>query len=99
MTTVPVNETTELKWKLADGTLRPINELTEEELANSRKICAKRVENYYRNYEFKSSLKLLCCSLEKGYRVATRLLQQLVKTNTEDFSSSTQSGDGIGRRR
>ncbi len=52
MTTVPVNETILLKWKLADGTLKPINELTEEELANSRKICAKRVENYYRNYEF-----------------------------------------------
>jgi len=51
MTTVPVNETTELKWKLADGTLRPINELTEEELANSRKICAKRVENYYRKFK------------------------------------------------
>jgi hypothetical protein len=52
MTTVPVNETTELKWKLADGTLRPIKELNEDELANSRKICAKRVETYYRNYEF-----------------------------------------------
>lgn len=52
MTTVPVNETTELKWKLADGTLRPIKELTEDELSTSRKICAKRVENFYRNYEF-----------------------------------------------
>lgn len=52
MTTVPVNEITELKWKLADGTLRPIKELTEDELSTSRKICAKRVENFYRNYEF-----------------------------------------------
>jgi hypothetical protein len=73
MTTVPVNETTELKWKLADGTLRPIKELTEDELSTSRKICAKRVENFYRNYEFfrdmleqmDNELEIRCNKLEQ----------------------------------
>jgi hypothetical protein len=73
MTTVPVNETTELKWKLADGTLRSIKELTEDELSTSRKICAKRVENFYRNYEFfrdmleqmDNELEIRCNKLEQ----------------------------------
>jgi len=37
----------------------------------------------------------MCCSLEKGYRVATRLLQQTVKNNTEEFSTSNWSGGGM----
>ncbi len=84
MTTVPVNETTELKWKLADGTLRPINELTEEELANSRKICAKRVENYYRNYEFfRDMLEQMDDQLSERRAKLEAMLQRLKEIESE----------------
>lgn len=84
MTTVPVNETILLKWKLADGTLKPINELTEEELANSRKICAKRVENYYRNYEFfRDMLEQMDDQLSERRAKLEAMLQRLKEIESE----------------
>ncbi len=84
MTTVPVNETILLKWKLADGTLKPINELTEEELANSRKICAKRVENYYRNYEFfRDMLEQMDDQLSQRRAKLEAMLQRLKEIESE----------------
>jgi hypothetical protein len=84
MTTVPVNVTILLKWKLADGTLKPINELTEEELANSRKICAKRVENYYRNYEFfRDMLEQMDDQLSERRAKLEAMLQRLKEIESE----------------
>ena len=84
MTTVPVNETTELKWKLADGTLRPIKELNEDELANSRKICAKRVETYYRNYEFfRDMLEQMDDQLSERRAKLEAMLQRLKEIESE----------------
>jgi hypothetical protein len=73
-----------LKWKLADGTLKPINELTEEELANSRKICAKRVENYYRNYEFfRDMLEQMDDQLSERRAKLEAMLQRLKEIESE----------------
>jgi hypothetical protein len=84
MTTVPVNETTELKWKLADGTLRPIKELTEDELSTSRKICAKRVENFYRNYEFfRDMLEQMDDQLSERRAKLEAMLQRLKEIESE----------------
>jgi hypothetical protein len=84
MTTVPTNETILLKWKLADGTLKPINELTEEELATSRKICAKRVENYYRNYEFfRDMLEQMDDQLSQRRAKLEAMLQRLKEIESE----------------
>lgn len=52
MENLPVNETKELKWKLPNGKLISIKELSEDELSKFRKVCAKRVSTYFRNYEF-----------------------------------------------
>jgi len=71
-------------WKLADGTLKPINELTEEELANSRKICAKRVENYYRNYEFfRDMLEQMDDQLSERRAKLEAMLQRLKEIESE----------------
>jgi hypothetical protein len=68
MTTV--TEHKELKWKTLDGKLIPLKDLTNQELKQFRKIAAKKVEDYYRNWEFFSSL------LEQmDEQVHTRLLE------------------------
>jgi hypothetical protein len=53
---VPVNTQKELKWKKLDGTLVPLNELTNQELKEFRKIAGKKIEMYYRNFEFFTDL-------------------------------------------
>ena len=52
----PVSQQRELSWKTKEGILIPINKLTTEQLQAYRKIAAKNVDNYYRNYEFFSEI-------------------------------------------
>lgn len=52
----PVSERKELCWKTKEGTLIPINKLTTDQLQAYRKIAAKNVDNYYRNFEFFTEL-------------------------------------------
>jgi hypothetical protein len=41
----------ELIWKMKDGSLKPISELTDDELIKFRKICLKKNEMHYYLYE------------------------------------------------
>lgn len=52
----PVSQQRELSWKTKDGNLIPINKLTTEQLQVYRKIAARNVDNYYRNFEFFSEI-------------------------------------------
>ncbi len=52
----PVSQQRELSWKTKDGSLIPINKLTTEQLQVYRKIAARNVDNYYRNFEFFSEI-------------------------------------------
>jgi hypothetical protein len=52
----PVSQQKELSWKTKDGSLIPINKLTTEQLQVYRKIAARNVDNYYRNFEFFSEI-------------------------------------------
>jgi hypothetical protein len=53
---VAVNQHKELKWKLKDGSLKPINELTQDEIKTAKKLSLARVNEFYEKYEFFSSL-------------------------------------------
>lgn len=75
MNTIPVTEKRELKWKLKDGTLVPIKNLNDQQLQNFRKIAAKKVDDFYRNYEFFSEI-LECMDDELQDRIS-RMKEQL----------------------
>lgn len=75
MNTIPVTEKRELKWKLKDGTLVPIKNLNDRQLQNFRKIAAKKVDDFYRNYEFFSEI-LECMDDELQDRIS-RMKEQL----------------------
>lgn len=75
MNTIPVTEKRELKWKLKDGTLVPIKNLNDQQLQNFRKIAAKKVDDFYRNYEFFSEI-LECMDDELQNRIS-RMKEQL----------------------
>lgn len=75
MNTIPVTEQRELKWKLKDGTLVPIKNLNDQQLQNFRKIAAKKVDDFYRNYEFFSEI-LECMDDELQNRIS-RMKEQL----------------------
>lgn len=75
MNTIPVTEKRELKWKLKDGTLVPIKDLNDQQLQNFRKIAAKKVDDFYRNYEFFSEI-LECMDDELQDRIS-RMKEQL----------------------
>lgn len=45
-----------LKWKLKDGTLVPINELSNEELQAFRKIAKRNTDDFYNKYQFFAAL-------------------------------------------
>jgi len=53
---VAVNQHKELKWKLKDGSLKPINKLTQDEIKTAKKLSLARVNEFYEKYEFFSSL-------------------------------------------
>ena len=75
MNTIPVTEKRELKWKLKDGTLVPIKNLNDQQLQNFRKIAAKKVDDFYRNYEFFSEI-LECMDDELQDRIS-RMKEQI----------------------
>jgi hypothetical protein len=54
--TVTINQHKELKWKLKDGTLKPIKDLSNEELQAFRKIAKRNAETFYQKFEFFGSL-------------------------------------------
>lgn len=56
MNQIPVSQQRELKWKLKDGNLISIKDLNDDQLQHFRKIAAKKVDDFYRNYEFFSEL-------------------------------------------
>lgn len=56
MNQIPVSQQRELKWKLKDGNLIAIKDLNDNQLQHFRKIAAKKVDDFYRNYEFFSEL-------------------------------------------
>jgi hypothetical protein len=68
MNQIPVTQQRELKWKLKDGTLVPIKDLNDQQLQNFRKIAAKKVDDFYRNYEFFSEI-LECMDDELQNRI------------------------------
>jgi len=53
---VLVNQHKELKWKLKDGSLKPINELTQDEIKTAKKLSLARVNEFYQKYEFFTNL-------------------------------------------
>ena len=69
MNQIPVTQKRELKWKLKDGSLIPIKDLNDQQLQNFRKIAAKKVDDFYRNYEFFSEI-LECMDDELQDRIS-----------------------------
>jgi len=49
---VPVSSHKELKWKLKNGELKPLNELSNEELKLFAKISYSKATAAYKTYEF-----------------------------------------------
>lgn len=75
MNQIPVTQKRELKWKLKDGSLIPIKDLNDQQLQNFRKIAAKKVDDFYRNYEFFSEI-LECMDDELQDRIS-KMKEQL----------------------
>lgn len=69
MNQIPVSQQRELKWKLKDGSLIPIKELNNNQLQHFRKITVKKINEFYRNYEFFSEM-LECMDDELQDRIS-----------------------------
>jgi hypothetical protein len=75
---VLVNQHKELKWKLKDGSLKPINELTQDEIKTAKKLSLARVNEFYEKYEFFSSLlEQIDLEIEQRISVAQAHLETL----------------------
>jgi hypothetical protein len=75
---VLVNQHTELKWKLKDGSLKPINELTQDEIKTAKKLSLARVNEFYEKYEFFSSLlEQIDLEIEQRISIAQAQLESL----------------------
>jgi hypothetical protein len=75
---VLVNQHKELKWKLKDGSLKPINELTQDEIKTAKKLSLARVNEFYEKYEFFSSLlEQIDLEIEQRISVAQAQLESL----------------------
>jgi hypothetical protein len=75
---VLVNQHKELKWKLKDGSLKPINELTQNEIKTAKKLSLARVNEFYEKYEFFSSLlEQIDLEIEQRISVAQAQLETL----------------------
>ena len=75
---VLVNQHKELKWKLKDGSLKPINELTQNEIKTAKKLSLARVNEFYEKYEFFSSLlEQIDLEIEQRISVAQAQLESL----------------------
>jgi len=75
---VLVNQHKELKWKLKDGFLKPINELTQDEIKTAKKLSLARVNEFYEKYEFFSSLlEQIDLEIEQRISVAQAQLETL----------------------
>jgi hypothetical protein len=75
---VLVNQHKELKWKLKDGSLKPINELTQDEIKTAKKLSLARVNEFYEKYEFFSSLlEQIDLEIEQRISVAQAQLETL----------------------
>jgi hypothetical protein len=73
-----VNQHKELKWKLKDGSLKPINELTQDEIKTAKKLSLARVNEFYEKYEFFSSLlEQIDLEIEQRISVAQAQLETL----------------------
>lgn len=83
--TIPVNTKKELKWKKLDGTLVSFNQLSNQELKECRKIAGKKIETYYRNFEFFTDLQeQMDIEVHKRLEEAKELVQELEKTKKEN---------------
>jgi hypothetical protein len=75
---VLVNQHKELKWKLKDGSLKPINELTQDEIKTAKKLSLARVNEFYEKYEFFSSLlEQIDLEIEQRISIAQAQLESL----------------------
>jgi hypothetical protein len=75
---VLVNQHKELKWKLKDGSLKPINELTQDEIKTAKKLSLARVNEFYEKYEFFSSLlEQIDLEIEQRISIAQAQLETL----------------------
>lgn len=79
-----VNQPQELKWKTLKGELIPIEELSNIELKKFRKIAAKKSEDYYRKYEFFSTiLEQMDEVVHNRLETAKKLVEELELTENE----------------
>jgi hypothetical protein len=75
---VLANQHKELKWKLKDGSLKPINELTKDEIKTAKKLSLARVNEFYEKYEFFSSLlEQIDLEIEQRISIAQAQLESL----------------------
>ena len=75
---VLVNQHKELKWKLKDGSLKPINEWTQDEIKTAKKLSLARVNEFYEKYEFFSSLlEQIDLEIEQRISIAQAQLETL----------------------
>ena len=84
MNQIPITQKRELKWKLKDGSLIPIKDLNDQQLQNFRKIAAKKVDDFYRNYEFFSEmLECMDDELQDRISIMKEQLELLEKAKQE----------------
>jgi hypothetical protein len=75
---VLVNQHKELKWKLKDGSLKPINELTQDEIKTAKKLSLVRVNEFYQKYEFFTNLlEQIDLEIEQRINIAQAQLESL----------------------
>jgi hypothetical protein len=75
---VLVNQHKELKWKLKDGSLKPINELTQDEIKTAKKLSLARVNEFYQKYEFFTNLlEQIDLEIEQRINIAQAQLESL----------------------
>lgn len=75
---VLVNQHKELKWKLKDGSLKPINELTQNEIKTAKKLSLARVNEFYQKYEFFTNLlEQIDLEIEQRINIAQAQLESL----------------------
>ena len=75
---VLVNQHKELKWKLKNGSLKPINELTQDEIKTAKKLSLARVNEFYQKYEFFTNLlEQIDLEIEQRINIAQAQLESL----------------------
>lgn len=82
---IPVKENKEdFFWKLKNGSLKPISQMTDDEIIKFRKICLKKNKMHYHLFEkFSDFVEVFDKALNERIAVKKESLDKLVKAEKE----------------